>query len=91
MVLILADVLCAIRFTVVSECLIVEIVITCAACMRVICVSLTFLGESYISGCVPNGHTDMGTAHVRSAIHMFTRVVYLFCAHLEYWPSSPHA
>jgi hypothetical protein len=36
---ILADFLCAIRFTFVLACLIVEVVTTCAACMWVICAS----------------------------------------------------
>ncbi len=53
-VLILADVLCAIRVNVFLACLIVEIVTTCAACMGHLC-------ESHIFGYVPNGHTDTQT------------------------------
>jgi len=91
---ILAHFLCALRFTVVLACLIVEIVTTCAACMGHLC-------ESHIFGCVPNGQTlTHGHVHcpcltdmrqVCSAIHMFIRVVYLFCARLEYWTPSHHA
>ncbi len=66
---ILAHLLCAIRFTVLLACLIVEMVATCAACMWVICVSPT--------------SSDV-CPYACSVIHITTRVVCLICARLQY-------